>query len=169
MNKELLNAVLRTDFKSFVIKVFNDVAAGSEYLDNWHIDVICDALMNMYDGENNRLIINIPPRYMKSIICSVALPAWLLGHNPKTNIDTLYKIPEYGFSKKYLENDEYYYQYDFKYQQIDTVDNTTGEVIDSIGLSAQDFLENPDYWVETVDEDNQAEFEGILDEFSDYI
>ncbi|MDR1338019.1 MAG: terminase, partial [Rickettsiales bacterium] len=86
MNKDTFNAILRTDFKSFIIKVFNEVVAGSEYLDNWHIDVVCNAIMNMYDGDNNRLIINIPPRYMKSIICSVALPAWLLGHHPKTNI-----------------------------------------------------------------------------------
>lgn len=86
MNKEILNAILRTDFKSFVIKVFNDVSAGSEYLDNWHVDVICDELMNMLENKNNRLIINVPPRYLKSIICSVALPAFLLGHNPTANI-----------------------------------------------------------------------------------
>lgn len=86
MDKNIFNAILRTDFKSFVIKVFNEVSPGSTYMDNWHIDVICDAVMNMYDGENRRLIINMPPRYMKSIICSVALPAWLLGHNPKLNI-----------------------------------------------------------------------------------
>lgn len=86
INHELLNAILRSDFKSFVIKVFNTVSAGSEYLDNWHIDVICDAVMDMMENKNNRLIINIPPRYMKSIICSVALPAYLLGKNPKANI-----------------------------------------------------------------------------------
>lgn len=86
MDKNIFNAILRTDFKSFVIKVFNEMSPGSTYMDNWHIDVICDAVMNMYDGKNRRLIINMPPRYMKSIICSVALPAWLLGHNPKINI-----------------------------------------------------------------------------------
>lgn len=86
MMNQTLKAILRNDFKSFVIKVFNTVSAGSEYLDNWHIDVICDGIMDMMENKNNRLIINIPPRYMKSIICSVALPAFLLGHNPKTNI-----------------------------------------------------------------------------------
>lgn len=86
MSNQVLKAILRNDFKSFVIKVFNEVAAGSQYMDNWHIDVICDEIMSMLDGKNNRLIINIPPRNMKSIICSVALPAYLLGKNPKTNI-----------------------------------------------------------------------------------
>ena len=86
MNNEIINSLLRTDFKSFVIKVFGEVVPGSKYLNNWHIDVICDAIMDMYEGGNNRLIINMPPRYMKSLICSIALPAWILGHNPKAQI-----------------------------------------------------------------------------------
>mgnify|MGYP002764733854 FL=1 len=86
MNNEIINSLLRTDFKSFVIKVFGEVVPGSKYLNNWHIDVICDAIMDMYEGGNNRLMINMPPRYMKSLICSIALPAWILGHNPKAQI-----------------------------------------------------------------------------------
>lgn len=34
MNKEVLNAILRTDFKSFVTKVFNEVAPGTTFLNN---------------------------------------------------------------------------------------------------------------------------------------
>lgn len=86
MTNEIINSLLRTDFKSFVTKVFGEVAPGSKYLNNWHIDVICDAIMDMYEGGNSRLMINMPPRYMKSLICSVALPAWILGHNPKAQI-----------------------------------------------------------------------------------
>jgi len=86
MNEEqILNAILRTEFKQFVRKVFSEISADT-YLDNWHIDVICHEIMDMMEGKNNRLIVNIPPRYMKSIICSVALPAFLLGHQPETNI-----------------------------------------------------------------------------------
>ena len=86
MNKGTFNAFLRNDFKFFVMKVFNEVSAGVEYKDNWHIDIICDELINMYEGNHNRSIINIPPRYLKSIICSVAWPAYLLGKDPTTNI-----------------------------------------------------------------------------------
>ena len=86
MNDKIINALLRTDFKSFVTKVFGEVAPGSKYLNNWHIDVICDAIMDMCEGRHNCQIINMPPRYMKSLICSVALPAWILGHNPKAQI-----------------------------------------------------------------------------------
>jgi predicted phage terminase large subunit-like protein len=83
---EVLGAILRRDFKSFVRKVFNEVAGGSVYQDNWHIDLICSQILDMRDGEFNRCVINVPPRSLKSIICSVALPAWLLGHNPEREI-----------------------------------------------------------------------------------
>jgi len=84
--KDFLNAILRNDFKSFVQKVFTEVSPNSTYLDNWHIDVICSEVIKTMNNEQNRLIINIPPRYMKSIICTVALPAFILGHNPKASI-----------------------------------------------------------------------------------
>src|SRR5213079_2203019 len=29
-----------------------------------------------------RLIINLPPRHLKSLLASVAFPAWCLGHDP---------------------------------------------------------------------------------------
>ncbi len=84
-NREL-HAILRNDFKSFVIKVFNEVSGNSTYSDNWHIDVICQELMDTYEGKHNKIIINVPPRHMKSIICSIAFPAFILGHNPKETI-----------------------------------------------------------------------------------
>lgn len=86
LNVNLLPTILRTDFKTFCIKVFNTISSADTYMDNWHVDVICNEIEQMIDGKNNRLIINIPPRNMKSIICSVALPAFLLGHDPTTRI-----------------------------------------------------------------------------------
>ena len=83
--KETLQAMLRLDFQSFVEKVFSELS-GNEFLPNWHIGVICDALMDMHENKNHRLIVNIPPRYLKSIICSVAYPAWLLGRNPRLHV-----------------------------------------------------------------------------------
>jgi predicted phage terminase large subunit-like protein len=83
---ELFFLALRVDFKSFVIKVFKEVATGSKYNDNFHINVICHELLQVFNGQQNKLIINIPPRYMKSIICSIAFVAWLLGKNPKLEI-----------------------------------------------------------------------------------
>lgn len=84
--KEFLGAILRQDFASFVHKVFNEVSPGNDFANNWHIDLICDWLTDMISGTKRRVIINIPPRHLKSIICSVALPAFILGHNPKARL-----------------------------------------------------------------------------------
>lgn len=51
-----------------------------------YIDLLCDQIQNMIEGENQKLIINLPPRYLKSVICSIALPAFILGHNPSAKI-----------------------------------------------------------------------------------
>ena len=48
----------------------------ADYIGNWHIDAICEYLEAVTNGEIRRLIINIPPRHMKSLSCSVAWPAW---------------------------------------------------------------------------------------------
>ena len=80
-----LQAILRTHLASFVEKCFQEVSNG-EFYANWHIDCICQELVEMMEGKNNRLVVNIPPRNLKSIICSVSLPAFILGHNPKANI-----------------------------------------------------------------------------------
>ena len=83
---DVFYSLLRIDFKSFVIKVFNEISGGGGYIDGEYIDLICDYIVNVINGSQKRLIINIPPRYMKSIICSVALPAFILGHNPRAHI-----------------------------------------------------------------------------------
>ena len=40
----------------------------------------------MRAGKIRRLIINMPPRYLKSLLASVAFPAWCLGHDPAAQI-----------------------------------------------------------------------------------
>lgn len=49
----------------------------AEYLDNWHIQCICEHLEAVYFGEIINLCINVPPRFMKSLLCSVNFPAWV--------------------------------------------------------------------------------------------
>ncbi len=52
----------------------------------WHIDVIAEWLEGFQDNSEYRLIINLPPRHLKSLLGSIALPAWLLGLNPSLQI-----------------------------------------------------------------------------------
>ncbi|MBV1889385.1 MAG: phage terminase large subunit [Proteobacteria bacterium] len=80
------HAILRNYFSSFLQKSAFEVSPGMEYRHNWHIDLIAQKLEACRKGEIKRLIINIPPRSLKSISASVAFPAWLLGHDPTTQI-----------------------------------------------------------------------------------
>jgi predicted phage terminase large subunit-like protein len=52
------------------------IEPGYPYIDNWHIQAICEHLQAVSEGDVRRLIINIPPRHMKSLIVSVAWPTW---------------------------------------------------------------------------------------------
>jgi predicted phage terminase large subunit-like protein len=81
-----LDAVLRADLAAFVRKVFGTVSPGDRYIANWHIRAICYELEKVMCGETKRLIITMPPRYLKSICASVAFPAWVLGHDPTQQI-----------------------------------------------------------------------------------
>jgi len=78
----LLGAILRRDFAIFVAKAFETLCPGEIFHDNWHLDCLAHHLALAASGRRIRLIINLPPRSLKSIVASVALPAWLLGHDP---------------------------------------------------------------------------------------
>lgn len=82
----LLKAILRQDFRSFIEKVFNELNPGIQYENNWHIDFLAEKLCSNNIGK--RLIVNIPPRSLKSIIASVAYPAYILGKDPTKRIIT---------------------------------------------------------------------------------
>ena len=82
----LLDSVLSRDFSAFVMKVFETVSPGDIFLTNWHIDAMTYAAERVIGGKVKRLITTVPPRHLKSIIFSVALPAFLLGLDPTKRI-----------------------------------------------------------------------------------
>lgn len=79
-------ALYRQDLSSFIKKSFMELNPQTPYLHNWHIDLIAYKLMQVERGEIKRLIINLPPRNLKSIAASVAFVAWMLGRNPSAKI-----------------------------------------------------------------------------------
>jgi predicted phage terminase large subunit-like protein len=79
-------ALLRTDFLVFLHQAFATVYPGKELMGNWHIEAIVHALELSLRGQMPRLIINLPPRHLKSFIVSVALPAFNLGLDPSAKI-----------------------------------------------------------------------------------
>lgn len=86
ISPDLLRAVLRQDFLSFLHKVFITLHPQQNFLNNWHLRFISEHLQAVEKGEIPRLLINIPPRHLKSICVNVAWPAWLLGKDPTTRI-----------------------------------------------------------------------------------
>lgn len=85
LNRQL-RAILRRDPSAFIEKVFYELNPGAVYLPNWTIDLIAATLEQVRLGMITRLIINLPPRSLKSIIASVAFPAFVLGHDPTAEI-----------------------------------------------------------------------------------
>ena len=67
---------------SFVRKSFHMLNPSARFDMNWHICAIADYLEQVRLGNLKRLIITLPPRTLKSIMCSVAFPAFVLGHDP---------------------------------------------------------------------------------------
>jgi predicted phage terminase large subunit-like protein len=86
INRNQLDVIYRTDFSAFIERSFRELNPTTEYLDNWHIDAIASELEKCRSGETTRLIVNEPPRSLKSHCASIALPAWLLGHDPTSQI-----------------------------------------------------------------------------------
>ena|SRR5947199_7999314 len=82
----VLAALLRSDLRFFIRKCFQTILPGTPYLPNWHIDAIAHELMRVRAGETPRLLINQPPRSLKSICVSVAYVAGLLGHDPTRRV-----------------------------------------------------------------------------------
>jgi len=74
--RAVVNAILRTDLGVFSERCFNILNPGTTFIPNWHIDALTYELERVRRGENLRLIICMPPRSLKSLLCSVAFPAF---------------------------------------------------------------------------------------------
>jgi hypothetical protein len=67
---------LQLPLRDFIRQAWEVVEPATVFLNNWHIDAIADHLEAVTYGQIRRLIINIPPRCMKSLAVSVFWPAW---------------------------------------------------------------------------------------------
>jgi len=79
-------ALLRADFAGFAHRAFCELNPRANFAMNWHFEAMAAKLAAVRDGRVGRLIINVPPRHLKSHLASVSFPAWCLGHNPSAQI-----------------------------------------------------------------------------------
>lgn len=86
-DREVIDAVYRSHFGAFVCRAYEALNPGQRLVENWHIEAVCYSFQQMVLGKSRkRLVLNLPPRSLKSFIVSVCLPAWLLGRNAGARI-----------------------------------------------------------------------------------
>jgi predicted phage terminase large subunit-like protein len=77
--------LLRYDLCAFIHRSFLELEQ-SKFHWNWHLEVLAAKLEDVRQGHCKRLIVNVPPRHLKSHAISIAFAAWLLGHDPTKKI-----------------------------------------------------------------------------------
>lgn len=73
----------RRHLKHFVKLFWSVIEPGTELIWSWALDAVCDHLEAVSNGQIRDLVINIPPRHLKSTIVSVMWPAWEWLHKPE--------------------------------------------------------------------------------------
>jgi len=82
VNQRTLDALCRNDLSSFTARSLRVLEPSKPFQSNWHIDCVADHLEAVYNKQISRLIINIPPRSLKTHLASVSFPAWCFGKDP---------------------------------------------------------------------------------------
>ena len=72
---EVDSALAQVSLYHFIRQLW-PVVETREFVDGWHIEMMCEHLEAVSRGEIRRLLINIPPRHMKSLTVSVFWPVW---------------------------------------------------------------------------------------------
>src|SRR6516162_8630315 len=83
--KNEINSVLRNDFLSFARKALRRLEGTTKSHDRY-LELLASELSAFAEGRPQRLLVNLPPRHLKTLLGSVCLAAWILGHNPNTKI-----------------------------------------------------------------------------------
>ena len=78
--------ILRHDLVSFIERAFLELNPQATFMMAPYIELLASALDDCRTGKTKRLIVNLPPRTLKSHAASVAFPAWILGHDPSKQI-----------------------------------------------------------------------------------
>ena len=72
----LLKRHAEQSLRRYVEQAWSILEPETPFLPNWHIDYLVELLEAVTAGQITRLLINLPPRYMKSLLVSVLWPTW---------------------------------------------------------------------------------------------
>lgn len=79
---------IKESLHAFVKEAWSIIEPAQTFQDNWHIQALCHVLENVTAGKTKRIIINVPPGCMKSLLVSVFWPAWQWARNSKLRVIT---------------------------------------------------------------------------------
>ena len=82
--EQVESVLLSKSFSEYVKSAWPIIEPGTPYIPNWHIDAIGEHLEAVSKGQILRLLINMPPRHMKSSLVSVIWPTWQWTWRPET-------------------------------------------------------------------------------------
>ena len=77
--------LMHSNLFSFVRKAFWQVEKEKLRRDSY-VMYLCYMLGQVASGEIKRLVINLPPRHLKTFVASICLAAWILGNRPSARI-----------------------------------------------------------------------------------
>jgi predicted phage terminase large subunit-like protein len=80
-----LIALLMVDFLAFAQKALNELE-GLPIGNDPYLELLATEAIAFLDGPTNRLVVNLPPRHLKTKFFSVCLAAWKLAHDPTAKI-----------------------------------------------------------------------------------
>lgn len=86
MPASILERLYRSDLPSFTKFAFHELSPEQNVDIGWHVDVMADALQGCLTRDTRRLILNLPPRSLKSHCASLCLPVFALGGDPSRKI-----------------------------------------------------------------------------------
>src|SRR5262245_50821746 len=84
LQDEQVRRKITRSLRAFVEWAWPILEPATAFQPNWHLDLICEYLEAVTAGEIHRLVINLPPRYGKSLLVSVCWPCWEWIQRPST-------------------------------------------------------------------------------------
>jgi predicted phage terminase large subunit-like protein len=75
-----------TPLEAFIKRTFYSLSPSDSLMNNWHVAMLSHILEMVHEKKIKRLIVCMPPRYLKSVCISVAFPAWVLGSDASKKI-----------------------------------------------------------------------------------
>jgi predicted phage terminase large subunit-like protein len=86
--RPLLAECLANDFAAFARKAWTVLHPQNKLVWSWHYDYLCELLTLVRRRQLLRLIINVPPRTLKSTLVTILFPIWVWISEPEHNFLT---------------------------------------------------------------------------------